>query len=199
MMARLRLFLVLGRVSNGPTVWSNCLAAWWLSGGGPWKRFTWLGTGVTLLYIAGMFLNDACDAAFDRRYRPERPIPAGRISRRAVWGLGLAGLLLGWLVLLPLGASVAAWAGVLVGLDGLHPLSMGARVSVAGGTPRVTDGPYVETKEVLGGYWMIQVRSQEDAIEWAKRAPMLDGDMIEVRKVQELSDFPEEIQKAAGR
>ena len=122
MMARLRLFLVLGRVSNGPTVWSNCLAAWWLSGGGPWKRFTWLGTGVTLLYIAGMFLNDACDAAFDRRYRPERPIPAGRISRRAVWGLGLAGLLLGWLVLLPLGASVAAWAGVLVGLIVLYDL-----------------------------------------------------------------------------
>ena len=89
-------------------------------------------------------------------------------------------------------------AGVLLGLDGLHPPSVGARVSFAGGKPKVTDGPFAEAKEVLGGYWMIQVRSQEEAIEWAKRAPMLDGDVIEVRQVQELADFPPEVRKAAG-
>ena len=90
-------------------------------------------------------------------------------------------------------------AGVLLGLDGLAPPATGARVRFGGGRPTVIDGPYIESKELVGGYWMIQVRSQEDAIEWAKRAPMLDGDMIEVRKVQELSEFPDEIQKALGR
>ena len=62
-------------------------------------------------------------------------------------------------------------AGVLLALDGLHPPSMGARVSFAGGKPKVTDGPFTEAKEVLGGYWMIQVKSKEEAIEWAKRCP----------------------------
>jgi len=90
-------------------------------------------------------------------------------------------------------------AGVLLGIDGLAPPATGARVKFGGGKPTVIDGPFIETKELVGGYWMIQVRSQEEAIEWAKRAPMLDGDMIEVRRVRELSDFPEEIQKAAGR
>jgi len=90
-------------------------------------------------------------------------------------------------------------ASVLLGIDGLAPPATGARVKFGGGKPTVIDGPFIETKELVGGYWMIQVRSQEEAIEWAKRAPMLDGDMIEVRRVRELSDFPEEIQKAAGR
>src|SRR5438876_6922378 len=90
-------------------------------------------------------------------------------------------------------------AGVLLALDGLHPPSMGSRVSFAGGKPKVTDGPFVEAKEVLGGYWMIQVKSKAEAIEWAKRAPMQDGDIIEVRQVQEISDFPPDVQKAAGR
>jgi hypothetical protein len=89
-------------------------------------------------------------------------------------------------------------AGVLLGLDGLHPPSVGARVSFAGGKGKVTDGPFAEAKEVLGGYWIIQVRSKEEAIEWAKRAPMLDGDVIEIRQVQELADFPPEVRKAAG-
>ena len=62
-------------------------------------------------------------------------------------------------------------AGVLLALDGLHPPSMGARVTFAGGKPKVTDGPFTEAKEVLGGYWMIQVKSKEEAIEWASRAP----------------------------
>jgi hypothetical protein len=88
-------------------------------------------------------------------------------------------------------------AGVLLALDGLHPPSMGARVSFAEGKPRVTDGPFAEAKEVIGGYWMIQVKSKEEAIEWAKRCPGSDNEVIELRQVQEFSDFPAEVQKAA--
>jgi hypothetical protein len=87
-------------------------------------------------------------------------------------------------------------AGILLALDGLHPPATGARVSFTGGKPKVTDGPFAEAKEVLGGYWIIQCKSQEEAIEWAKRAPMLDGDIIEVRRVQEMEDFPPEVRKA---
>jgi hypothetical protein len=83
-------------------------------------------------------------------------------------------------------------AGVLLSLEGLHPPSMGARVSFPGGKPRVTDGPFAEAKEVLGGYWMIQVKSREEAIEWAKRCPASENETIEIRQVQELSDFPAE-------
>jgi len=90
-------------------------------------------------------------------------------------------------------------AGVLLSLDGLHPPSMGARVSFTGGKPKVTDGPFTEVKEVLGGYWMIQVRSREEAIEWASRCPASDNETIEVRQVQEFSDFPAEIQEAAAK
>jgi hypothetical protein len=89
-------------------------------------------------------------------------------------------------------------AGVLLALDGLHPPSMGARVTFSGGKTKVTDGPFTEAKEMLGGYWMIQVKSRAEAIEWAKRAPMPDGDVIEVRQVQEMADFTPEIRKAAG-
>jgi hypothetical protein len=88
-------------------------------------------------------------------------------------------------------------AGVLLALDGLHPPSMGARVSFQGGRPKVTDGPFAEAKEVLGGYWMIQVGSKEEAIEWAKRCPAGENEIIEIRQVQEMSDFPEDVQKAA--
>jgi hypothetical protein len=90
-------------------------------------------------------------------------------------------------------------AGVLLALDGLHPPSMGARVSFKGGKPKVTDGPFAEAKEVLGGYWMIQVKSKEEAIEWASRCPGGDNEVIEVRQVQELSDFPADIQEVAGK
>src|SRR5499427_2620791 len=89
-------------------------------------------------------------------------------------------------------------AGVLITLDGLHPPSTGARVSFPGGKPVVTDGPFIEAKEVIGGYWMIQVKSREEAIEWAKRCPGLENEVIEVRQVQELSDFPPDVQKAAA-
>ncbi len=90
-------------------------------------------------------------------------------------------------------------AGVLLGLDGLHPPSMGARVSFSGGKPKVTDGPFAETKEVLGGYWMIQVESKQEAIEWAKRCPASDNEIIEVRQVQEMSDFPTDVREAAAK
>jgi len=88
-------------------------------------------------------------------------------------------------------------AGVLLALDGLHPPSMGARVSFAGGKPIVTDGPFAEAKEVGGGYWMIQVSSKEEAIEWASRCPASGDEVIEIRQVQEFSDFPPDVQKAA--
>jgi hypothetical protein len=88
-------------------------------------------------------------------------------------------------------------AGVLLALDGLHPPSTGARVTFAGGKTKVTDGPFTEAKEVVGGYWMIQVKSREEAIEWAKRCPG-DDCTIEVRQVQEMSDFPPDVQQAAA-
>jgi hypothetical protein len=88
-------------------------------------------------------------------------------------------------------------AGVLLALDGLHPPSMGQRVSFSGRKPTVTDGPFTEAKEILGGYWMIQVKSKEEALEWAKRCPAGDGDVIEVRQVHEFADFSPEVQKAA--
>ena len=74
-MPRLRTLLILGRVSNLPTVWSNCLAGWWLGGGGNTGKLPFLFAGTTLLYIGGMYLNDAFDVEFDRQHRKERPIP----------------------------------------------------------------------------------------------------------------------------
>jgi hypothetical protein len=89
-------------------------------------------------------------------------------------------------------------AGVLLALDGLHPPSMGARVSFAGGKAKVAEGPFADAKEVLGGYWMIQVESKAEAIEWAARCPAADNEIIEVRQVQEMADFSPEVQKAAA-
>src|SRR5687768_12310143 len=91
-----------------------------------------------------------------------------------------------------------AKAGVLLSLDGLQPPSAGVRVTFPGGKPRVTDGPFAEAKECVGGYWMIQVKSKEEAVEWAKRAPMADGETIEVRQVHEMADFPPDVQAAAA-
>jgi hypothetical protein len=88
-------------------------------------------------------------------------------------------------------------AGVLLALDGLLPPSTGARVSYVDGKATVTDGPFAEAKEVIGGYWIIQVRSREEAIEWAKRAPMSNNEIIEVRQIHEMGDFPEDVQQAA--
>jgi hypothetical protein len=89
-------------------------------------------------------------------------------------------------------------AGVLITLDGLHPPSMGARVSFASGKPVVTDGPFTEAKEVLGGYWMVEVTCREEAIAWAKRCPASANEIIEIRQVQEMSDFPPDVQEAAA-
>ena len=86
-------------------------------------------------------------------------------------------------------------AGVLLALDGLHPPSAGTRVYFSKQAPKAVDGPFSEAKEVLGGYWVIQVKSKEEAVEWALRCPAQDGDIIEIRRVQEMADFPAEIQQ----
>jgi hypothetical protein len=88
-------------------------------------------------------------------------------------------------------------AGMLLGLDGLHPPGDGASVSfTTGGEATVTDGPFTEAKEVVGGYWLIQARSKEEAVEWASRCPG-ENCRIEVRRVQELEDFPDDVREAA--
>jgi hypothetical protein len=89
-------------------------------------------------------------------------------------------------------------AGVLIALDGLLPPSAGARVSFAGGKPLVTDGPFIEAKEVIGGYWMIDVKSRDEAIAWASRCPASSNETIEIRQVHEMSDFPADVQAAAA-
>jgi hypothetical protein len=89
-------------------------------------------------------------------------------------------------------------AGILLALDGLHPPSMGARVSFSGGKSTVTDGPFSEAKEVIGGYWIIQVKSREEAIEWASRCPGSDNEVVEVRQVMEFSEFPDDMKTLAA-
>src|ERR1700731_779963 len=87
-------------------------------------------------------------------------------------------------------------AGVLLSLDGLTPPStMSARVTFKSGKSKVTDGPFTEVKEVVGGYWVIQVKSREEALEWAARIPGKDNEMVEVRRMFDLSDFDPETQK----
>ena len=84
-------------------------------------------------------------------------------------------------------------AGALVALDGLHPSSKGARIKFSGGKRTVIDGPFAETKDLIGGYWIIQVKSKEEALEWAKRAPAPHGEgqdaEIELRQIFELDEF----------
>src|SRR5579863_2252255 len=88
-------------------------------------------------------------------------------------------------------------AGVLLALDGLHPPATGARVSYGEGGVTVKDGPFAEAKEVVGGYWLIDVSSRDEAVEWARRIPGAPGDVVEVRQVFEMSDFPADVQAAA--
>ena len=122
----LRALLVLGRVSNLPTVWSNCLAGWLLGGAGDLRTFLQLSAGATLLYLGGMFLNDAFDEEFDRQHRQERPIPAGAIPPRTVWIWGGAWLALGAALLIPLGNSTALLtlllAAAILLYDAVHKL-----------------------------------------------------------------------------
>ncbi len=115
-MPMLRAILELCRISNLPTVWTNILAAWIITQGATWQwdtRLGWLLLGGSLLYSAGMMLNDAADVAWDRAHRPERPIPSGRISLRTVWMMVVSGLLGGYAVLVFLGG---AHAGIAAGL-----------------------------------------------------------------------------------
>ena len=87
-----------------------------------------------------------------------------------------------------------AKAGVLLALDGLHPSAKGARVQFAGGKRTVIDGPFTEARELVGGYWLWQVKSKEEALEWASRCPAEDGDTLEIRQVYEASDFGPEVE-----
>ncbi len=104
----LRTFLVLGRVSNLPTVWTNVAVGWFLSGGGWTAELGWVALGMSLVYVSGMTLNDAFDAEWDREHAAGRPIPSGRIGRRAVWAAGFVQLAVG--------------VAVLLGLSSVHPL-----------------------------------------------------------------------------
>jgi len=89
-------------------------------------------------------------------------------------------------------------AGVLLAGDGLHPTSNGVRVRVSGGKRSITDGPFSEAKELIGGYWMIEVRSKAEAVEWASRVPLADDEMVELRQVYEMSEFSAEVQQLAA-
>jgi 4-hydroxybenzoate polyprenyltransferase len=124
--SKLRALLVLGRISNLPTVWSNCLAGWLLGGGGDWSRFAVLCGGATLLYVGGMYLNDAFDAEFDSEYRRERPIPSGVISRTNVWRTGIAMLVVGTGLMFLFGFSTAIFGLLLTAsillYDWLHKI-----------------------------------------------------------------------------
>src|ERR1700722_3218930 len=128
-MNKLRTLLVLGRASNLPTVWSNCLAGWWL-GSKDWdletKGVPLLLAGATLLYLGGMYLNDAFDANFDAQFRRERPIPSGAISERTVWMTGFALLAAGLVCLAFLGMTTAILgvllAACIVLYDAVHKM-----------------------------------------------------------------------------
>ena len=90
-------------------------------------------------------------------------------------------------------------AVTLISLDGLQPITKGARLAFSKGSVKVTDGPFVEAKEVLGGYWMLEAKSKEEVVNWMKKCPADDGDVIEIRQVFEMSDFPIQVQEEARR
>jgi hypothetical protein len=82
-------------------------------------------------------------------------------------------------------------AGVMLSGEGLHPTSKGARIRFSGGAPQVSDGPFAEAKEIIGGFWLWQVKSKEEAVEWARRCPASPGQMLELRQAFEAADFGE--------
>jgi len=86
-----------------------------------------------------------------------------------------------------------AKAGVLIAGEGLQPSSKGTRVTFSGSKRTFTDGPFAETKELLAGFWMIDVKSKADALAWASRVPFTDGEVVEVRQMFEAADFPAEV------
>jgi len=77
----------------------------------------------------------------------------------------------------------------ILSLNGLHPVNTGARVSFSNGKTTVTDGPFIETKEVLGGYWLIEAPSKAEVVQWTQRCPAEEGDVIEIRQVFDEADF----------
>ncbi|HXI54072.1 MAG TPA: UbiA family prenyltransferase [Candidatus Saccharimonadales bacterium] len=135
-MATLRSLLVLGRVSNLPTVWSNCLAGWWLAGGGSGWLLVLLCAAATCLYTGGMYLNDAFDAQFDQQHRPERPIPSGAIPAQVVWLLGMLWLCLGLGGLVMFGRTSLVCGVLLVSAilvyDAIHKIFAFSPVLMAG-------------------------------------------------------------------
>ena len=128
----LRTLLILGRVSNLPTVWTNVLAGWFLAGGDWSLEIVWLAAGISLLYVAGMTLNDAFDASWDREHAPERPIPSGAIAERTVWTVGFAQTIAGMAVLLVFTRVAWPWVAGLVAAillyDWLHKKTAAAIV-----------------------------------------------------------------------
>ena len=87
-------------------------------------------------------------------------------------------------------------AGALLSVDGLLPLKSGARLAFSGGKASVTDGPFIETKEVVGGYWILEAKSKQQVVDWMKRCPAQADDVIEIRQIAEMSDFPPDVQAA---
>ena len=86
-------------------------------------------------------------------------------------------------------------AGVMLAAEGLHGTSKGWRLKVSGGKKIITDGPFTEAKEVIAGFWIIQVKSKEEVLEWAKRCPLPEHGLMEIRQIFENCDFPPELQK----
>jgi hypothetical protein len=132
--ADFRSLLVLGRVSNLSTVWTNCLCAWWLGGGGPTTTLLGLIFGLSLIYIGGMYMNDYCDVQFDESFRSERPIPSGKISRTAVLIATLGFFVIGLGVLVWTNPNTFYFSGALIilhkrSLIGI-PLMAGCRLGV---------------------------------------------------------------------
>jgi 4-hydroxybenzoate polyprenyltransferase len=122
-----RTLLILGRVSNLPTVWSNCLAGWLLGGGGTVWIYVVISLGASCLYVGGMFLNDAFDVEFDRQYRRERPIPSEQITLEEVWRWGFGWLGAGAVILILLGKTTGLFATLLlfciILYDAIHKLT----------------------------------------------------------------------------
>ena len=135
-MPSLRTLLVLGRTSNLPTVWSNCLAGWWLAGHGNPRVLTPLLVGATLLYLGGMYLNDAFDAQFDSQHRRERPIPSGGITAKSVWQIGFgllaAGLAMLFFIGVPTGMLGMSLVLCILLYDAVHKIITFAPIIMAG-------------------------------------------------------------------